>query len=93
MSIWSTKLRSIRVTFLYLFEDEAAAVCISSKNSQESYVYNLCNNKNLKNKFDAVDKEKLEGAVNETISWFDASQKALKDEYDEMSFCHGLWLN
>ncbi|KAG8952272.1 70-kilodalton heat shock protein, partial [Tulasnella sp. 408] len=33
-------------------------------------------------KFAAGDKETLENAVNETISWLDASQEAAKEEYE-----------
>ena len=37
----------------------------------------------LKDKFEADDKSKLETAVNETISWLDASQEASMNEYQE----------
>ena len=37
----------------------------------------------LAGKFDPADKTKLETAVNETISWLDASQEASKEEYEE----------
>ena len=71
---------------LFLAEDEAAAARISSKNGLESYAYNLRNSLNddkLKDKFDAADKTKLESAVNDAISWLDASQEASKEEYEE----------
>jgi len=67
-------------------EDEAAASRITAKNGLESYAYNLRNSLNdeqLANKFDAADKSKLESAVNETISWLDASQEGSKEEYEE----------
>jgi heat shock 70kDa protein 1/2/6/8 len=70
---------------IYLAEDEAAAARISSKNSLESYSYNLRNSINddkLADKFDPADKSKLESSVNETISWLDASQEASKEEYE-----------
>jgi L1 cell adhesion molecule like protein len=60
---------------LYLAEDEAAAARIQSKNGLESYAYNLRNSitdEKLADKFEAGDKTKLEGAVNETIQWLDA---------------------
>ncbi|KAG8996956.1 70-kilodalton heat shock protein [Tulasnella sp. 427] len=69
----------------YKAEDEAAAARISAKNGLESYAYNLrntINDSNLKDKFAAGDKETLESAVNETISWLDASQEAAKEEYE-----------
>ncbi|KAG8955962.1 70-kilodalton heat shock protein [Tulasnella sp. 424] len=56
----------------YKAEDGAAAARISAKNGLESYAYNLRN---------AI--KTLETAVNETISWLDASQEAAKEEYEE----------
>ncbi|KAG6825063.1 Homospermidine synthase 1, partial [Tricholoma furcatifolium] len=66
-------------------EDEAAAARIAAKNSLESYAYNLRNSitdEKLADKFEAGDKAKLEGAVNDAISWLDASQEASKEEYE-----------
>ena len=37
----------------------------------------------LASKFDPADKSKLETAVNEAISWLDASQEGSKEEYEE----------
>ena len=70
----------------YKAEDAEATARISAKNGLESYAYNLRNSLNdeqLKDKFDAADKSKLETAVNETISWLDNSQEASKEEYEE----------
>jgi L1 cell adhesion molecule like protein len=70
----------------YKAEDEAAAARIAAKNGLESYSYNLrnsLNDSNLADKFDAADKSKLEAAVNDAISWLDASQEASKEEYEE----------
>ncbi|KAJ6547489.1 heat shock protein 70 family [Mycena capillaripes] len=70
----------------YKAEDEAAAARITSKNALESYAYNLRNSLNdekLADKFEAADKAKLEGAVNDTIKWLDASQEGSKEEYEE----------
>jgi heat shock 70kDa protein 1/6/8 len=67
-------------------EDDAAAARITAKNGLESYAYNLRNSltdDKLASKFDAADKSKLEGAVNETISWLDASQEGSIEEYEE----------
>jgi hypothetical protein len=50
---------------LYLAEDEGAAARIQSKNSLESYAYNLRNSltdKKTTDKFEAGDKSKLETA-------------------------------
>ena len=72
--------------FFFSAEDEAAAARISAKNGLESYAYNLRNSLNdekLANKFEAGDKTKLEGAVNETIKWLDVSQEGSKEEYED----------
>ncbi|KAG6903224.1 Homospermidine synthase 1 [Termitomyces sp. Mi166 len=77
--------RMVQQAEQYKAEDEAAAARIAAKNSLESYAYNLRNSitdEKLADKFDAGDKAKLEGAVNETISWLDASQEASKEEYE-----------
>lgn len=72
--------------FLFSAEDEAAAARITAKNSLESYAYNLRNSLNdekLADKFEAADKTKLEGVVNETIKWLDVSQEGSKEEYED----------
>ncbi|CAE6449033.1 unnamed protein product [Rhizoctonia solani] len=69
----------------YKKEDEEAAARITAKNALESYAYNLRNtlqDDKLADKFDGGDKAKLETAVNEAISWLDASQEASKEEYE-----------
>lgn len=71
---------------LLVAEDEAAAARIQSKNGLESYAYNLRNSltdEKLADKFDAADKAKLKSAVDETVSWLEASQEASKEEYEE----------
>ena len=57
---------------------------ISAKNGLESYAYNLRNSVDgdLKDKIEAGDKETLDKAISETISWLDASAEASKDEYE-----------
>jgi len=69
----------------YKAEDEEAAARITSKNGLESYAYNLRNSVDgdLKDKLEASDKESLDKAINETISWLDASAEASKEEYEE----------
>ena len=69
----------------YKAEDEAAAARIQAKNGLESYAYNLRNSiqdDKLADKFEAGDKDKLQSAVDEAISWLDNSQEASKDEYE-----------
>ncbi|GAA5862636.1 hypothetical protein JCM5296_000075 [Sporobolomyces johnsonii] len=69
----------------YKAEDEAAAARITAKNGLESYAYNLRNSVDgdLKDKLEAADKENLDKAINDTISWLDASAEASKEEYEE----------
>lgn len=70
----------------YKAEDEAATARISAKNGLESYAYNLRNSLNeeqFASKLDPADKEKLDKAISDTISWLDASQEASKEEYEE----------
>ncbi|KAL8290450.1 hypothetical protein RQP46_002708 [Phenoliferia psychrophenolica] len=69
----------------YKAEDEAAAARIQAKNGLETYSYNLRNSVegDLKDKLDAADKEALDKAISETISWLDASAEASTDEYSE----------
>jgi hypothetical protein len=69
----------------YKSEDEAATARITAKNGLETYAYNLRNSVegDLKDKLDAADKEALDKAITETISWLDASAEASTDEYSE----------
>ncbi|KAI0309100.1 Hsp70 protein-domain-containing protein [Amylostereum chailletii] len=58
----------------------------ASYNLLESYAYNLLNSlgqEKLADKFEDVDKAKLETVVNEAIAWLDASQEASKEEYED----------
>jgi len=56
----------------YKAEDDAANAHNTSKNSFESYIYNL--QQSLSN---------LKGAVNRAIEWYDISQEASKEEYEQ----------
>jgi hypothetical protein len=79
-------LRDTDLIFFFQAEDEAAAARISAKNGLESYAYNLRNSLNdekLADKFEAADKTKLEGAVNEAIKWLDVSQEGSREEYED----------
>ncbi|GAA5977722.1 hypothetical protein JCM10908_005070 [Rhodotorula pacifica] len=69
----------------YKAEDEAEAARITAKNGLESYAYSLRNSidGDLKDKIEASDKETLDKAISETVSWLDASAEASKDEYEE----------
>ncbi|POY70934.1 hypothetical protein BMF94_6112 [Rhodotorula taiwanensis] len=69
----------------YKAEDEAEAERIAAKNGLESYAYSLRNSieGDLKDKIEASDKETLDKAITETVSWLDGSAEASKDEYAE----------
>lgn len=69
----------------YKAEDEAAASRIQAKNGLETYSYNLRNSVegDLKDKLEPADKEALDKAISETISWLDASAEGSKEEYEE----------
>ncbi|CAG8784354.1 5292_t:CDS:2, partial [Dentiscutata erythropus] len=55
----------------YRAEDEKVAQRIQARNSLESYAYNLRNTL-----------QKLEDAIQETITWLENNQEAEKEEYD-----------
>ena len=69
----------------YKDEDEKEKNRITARNSAESYAYSLRNTLNeegIKDKIEAGDKEKLESAINEMISWLDANQTASTEEFE-----------
>ena len=69
----------------YKDEDEKEKNRITARNSAESYAYSLRNTLNeegIKDKIEAGDKEKLESAINEMISWLDANQTATTEEFE-----------
>ena len=69
----------------YKDEDEKEKNRITARNSAESYAYSLRNTLNeegIKDKIEAGDKEKLESAINEMISWLDSNQTATTEEFE-----------
>jgi len=69
----------------YKDEDEKEKNRITARNSAESYAYSLRNTlseEGIKDKIEAGDKEKLESAINEMISWLDANQTATTEEFE-----------
>jgi heat shock 70kDa protein 1/2/6/8 len=69
----------------YKDEDEKEKNRITARNSAESYAYSLRNTLNedgIKDKIEADDKTKLEGAINEMISWLDSNQTASTEEFE-----------
>ncbi|KAI9041519.1 molecular chaperone Hsp70 [Aspergillus affinis] len=64
-------------------EDEAEASRIQAKNGLESYAYSLKNTLGEgKLTISDADKEKVQGKIDEVISWLDSNQTATKDEYE-----------
>jgi L1 cell adhesion molecule like protein len=63
----------------YQDEDEKERIRITARNAAESYTYSLRNTlskEDVKTKIEARDKERVESAINEMISWLDANQSA-----------------
>ena len=70
----------------YAEEDKAVTERIAAKNGLEGLAYNMkssLNEEQFASKLDAEDKEKLQKAIEETISWLDGAQEASKEEYEE----------
>jgi len=69
----------------YKDEDDKEKNRITARNSAESYAYSLRNTLNeeqIKDKIEAGDKEKLEAAINEMVSWLDQNQTATTEEFE-----------
>jgi heat shock 70kDa protein 1/2/6/8 len=69
----------------YKDEDDKEKNRITARNSAESYAYSLRNTLNeegIKDKIEAGDKQKLETAINEMISWLDSNQTATTEEFE-----------
>ncbi|XP_052191954.1 heat shock 70 kDa protein BIP1-like [Diospyros lotus] len=68
-------------------EDKKVKERIDARNSLETYIYNMKNTINdkdkLADKIEAEDKEKMEGALKEALEWLDDNQSAEKDEFEE----------
>ncbi|KAF4353228.1 hypothetical protein F8388_014696 [Cannabis sativa] len=68
-------------------EDKKVKERIDARNSLETYVYNMKNQVNdkdkLADKLEADDKEKIETAVKEALEWLDDNQSAEKEDYEE----------
>mmetsp|Transcript_15300 Transcript_15300/g.22149 ORF Transcript_15300/g.22149 Transcript_15300/m.22149 type:complete len:655 (+) Transcript_15300:52-2016(+) len=68
----------------YKAEDDANKNRIEAKNGLENYCYSLKSSiSQVGEKMPADDKTKLEGAIEETISWLDANLSAEKEEFEE----------
>jgi len=77
--------RMINEAEKYAAEDEAARETIAARNSLENYVYSMRNtldDEKFKDKIEAGEKDTLENAVKEAVSWLDAHHEAAKEEYE-----------
>merc|ERR1711956_113799 len=78
--------RMVQEAEKYKAEDDANKNRVEAKNALENYCYSLkgsISSEEVKDKIPADDKEKLEKAIDESISWLDANQDAQKEEYEE----------
>lgn len=68
-------------------EDKKLREKIDSRNKLETYIYNMKNMVNdkdkLTDKIKSSDKEKIESALKEALEWLDDNQNAEKEDYDE----------
>jgi heat shock protein 5 len=68
-------------------EDRKTKERIDSRNSLETFAYNMKNtisdSDKLADKLDDDDKNTIEEAVKETLDWLDENQSAEKEDYDE----------
>ena len=70
----------------YKAEDDANKNRIEAKNGLENYCYSLkssIDSEEVKSKIPDGDREQLEGAIDEAISWLDSNPSAEKEEYEE----------
>jgi len=78
--------RMVQEAERYKAEDEEHKKKIEAKNSLENYAYNMRNtikDEKVADKVDAADKETIEKAVEETITWLDANQLAEVEEFED----------
>ncbi|KAL7146114.1 hypothetical protein ABFS83_06G019400 [Erythranthe nasuta] len=68
-------------------EDKKVKERIDARNSLETYVYNMRNQINdkdkLADKLEGDEKEKIETATKEALEWLDENQSAEKEDYEE----------
>ncbi|KAJ7568997.1 hypothetical protein O6H91_01G056400 [Diphasiastrum complanatum] len=68
-------------------EDKKVKERIDARNSLETYVYNMKNTINekdkLADKIEADDKEKIESALKDALEWLDDNQSAEKEDFEE----------
>jgi heat shock protein 5 len=80
--------RMIQEAEQYAEEDRKVKERIDSRNSLESYLYNLKNTledgeKRLADNLSAEEKKELQDMVDETLDWMDENPEAEKEDYDK----------
>lgn len=79
--------RMVREAEEFAEEDKKVKEKIDARNSLETYVYNMKNQINdkdkLADKLESDEKEKIETAVKEALEWLDDNQSAEKEDYEE----------
>ena len=79
--------RMVREAEEFAEEDKKVKERIDARNSLETYVYNMKNQINdkdkLADKLESDEKEKIETAVKEALEWLDDNQSVEKEEYEE----------
>uniref|UniRef100_A0A6N2ML04 Uncharacterized protein n=1 Tax=Salix viminalis TaxID=40686 RepID=A0A6N2ML04_SALVM len=79
--------RMVREAEEFAEEDKKVKERIDARNSLETYVYNMKNQINdkdkLADKLEADEKEKIETATKEALEWLDDNQNAEKEDYEE----------
>jgi len=69
----------------YRAEDEANRAKIEARNGFENYCFTMRNTlqqEDLKEKFEASDKDKVEAAVKDALDWLDKNQLAEREEFE-----------
>lgn len=79
--------RMVREAEEFAEEDKKVKERIDARNGLETYVYNMKNTINdkdkLADKIDSDDKEKIDAALKEALEWLDENQSAEKEDYEE----------
>ncbi|KAL0321568.1 UNVERIFIED_CONTAM: Luminal-binding protein 5 [Sesamum calycinum] len=79
--------RMVREAEEFAEEDKKVKERIDARNSLETYVYNMRNQINdkdkLADKLEADEKETIETATKEALEWMDDNQNAEKEDYEE----------
>jgi heat shock protein 1/8 len=77
--------RMINEAEKYAAEDDVARETIGARNSLENYVYSMRNtleDEKFKDKVESSDKETLDNAIKEAVSWLDSHHESTKEEYE-----------